>query len=93
MSYSLDGKDNASISGNTTLTGLANGNHNVTIYATDEAGNTGASETLSFNVNVPEPETKTEPFPFVPVAAAAIVVAAVIVAAGVLLYFKKRKRQ
>jgi len=29
--------------------------HNVTVYATDEAGNTNLSETLFLNVKAPEP--------------------------------------
>jgi hypothetical protein len=80
--YSLDGRDNMSISGNTTISGLSNGLHNVTVYARDEFENTGASETISFTVDVP--------FPLVPVAAAS---AATIAVVGVVLlvYFKKRK--
>jgi len=54
IAYSLDGKENIFISGNTTLTGLTNGDHNVTVYAIDNAGNTGTSETVSFTVNKPE---------------------------------------
>jgi len=84
ITYSLDGQENVTVTGNTTLTGLANGNHNVTVYATDEAGNTGASETLFFSVEVPEP------FPFVPVATAVTAVA--VTGAGLLFYLKKRKR-
>ncbi len=52
--YSLNGKDNVTIAGNITLTNLVNGSHNVTMYATDEAGNVVASETIHFTVNVPE---------------------------------------
>jgi hypothetical protein len=85
VSYSLDGQDNVTISGNTTLTGLPNGDHNITVYATDEAGNVGASETIIFTVDVPEP------FPIVPVAAASVASVGVI-AVGLLAYFKKRKR-
>jgi hypothetical protein len=68
-----------------TLAGLPNGEHNLTIYATDTAGNIGSSETMYFTVDVPEP------FPTVPVATASVV-AAVVVGAGLLVYFKKRKR-
>ena len=85
IKYSLDSKENVTITGNTTLTGLTNGYHNITVYATNEAGNTGTSETLSFNVEVPEPS------PVVPVATA-FVIAVVAVGAGLLVYFKKRKR-
>lgn len=83
LGYSLDGKDNATISGNSTITGLTNGLHNVTVYARDEFENTGASETISFSVDVP--------FPLVP-AAVASVAAVAIVGAGLLVYIKKRKR-
>jgi hypothetical protein len=34
LAYCLDGQENVTINGNTTLTGLPNGDHNVTIYAT-----------------------------------------------------------
>ena len=84
IEYSLDGQDNVTISGNTTLSVVTNGNHNVTVYVTDEAGNTGASVAIVFNVNAPET------FYFVLVAAA-IVVAFVAVAAGLVVYYKKRK--
>jgi hypothetical protein len=80
MAYCLDGQEFVSISGNTTLRGLSNGRHNVTVYATDEYGYTGASDTLYFNVNVRE-------FPVVPIAFA--VVAAAAAGVGLLVYFEK----
>jgi hypothetical protein len=79
--YSLDGKETITITGNTTLTGLSSGLHNVTVYAKDLV-DTETSDTVWFNV--------AEPFPVVPVAAASAVVA-VAVGAGLLVYFKKRK--
>jgi hypothetical protein len=51
ITYIMDGKV-YTIEGNTTLTGLQNVDHKLTIYATDEAGNVGASETIDFNVQV-----------------------------------------
>ena len=87
MSYSLDGLDSVIIAGNTTLTDLSVGVHNVTIHAWDEAGNIGTSETLIFTIAEPEPE----PFAVAPVAvASAASVAAVSVV--LLVYFKKHKR-
>jgi hypothetical protein len=83
VSYVLDGGENLTVEGNTTLTGLSNGEHNVTVYATDLAGHVGASETVYFNVEVPEP------FPTVPVATSVATVA--VVGAGSLVYFKKRR--
>jgi hypothetical protein len=81
ISYVLDGKENVIINGNTTLSNLSNGAHNVTVFAWDAAGNIGASETVTFTI--------TEPFPVVPVAAAFVIVA--VVGVGLQVYFKKRK--
>jgi hypothetical protein len=86
ISYVLDGQENVTVAGNTTLANLPYGEHNVTVYATDNVGNIG-SETITFTIAEPEPE----PFPTVPVAAASVAVVAAVIA-GLLLYFKKRKR-
>jgi len=80
--YSLDGQDNVTITGNTTIAGLSNGLHNVTVYAEDSRGNMGASETVSFSVEVPFPTT---------LAATAFAVSAAVIGIGLLVYFKKRK--
>jgi hypothetical protein len=93
ISYVLDGEENhlptesnSTLIG-TTLTGLSNGEHNLTVYATDLAGNTGASETVYFTVKVPDP------FPTLPIALAIIAVVVVsVVATGLLVYTKKRQR-
>jgi N-acetylneuraminic acid mutarotase len=84
MGYSLDGQDNVTITRNTTLSGLSNGLHNVTVYAKDEFENMGVTETIYFHVEV------TEPFPTTLAATSAVVIIA-IVSAGLLFYFKKRK--
>jgi parallel beta-helix repeat protein len=80
--YSLDGGETVTVAGNVTLKGLANGVHNVTVYAKDAFGNTGASETVSFNVEVSFPATMI----IAPVALVAVVSVVFIV------YFRKRKR-
>ena len=80
MSYSLDGLDKVTFVGNTTLTDLSVGGHNLTVYAWDDAGNAGVSETVTFTVA--EPVT----FP------TAIVAVAASVGAGLIVYFKKRNR-
>lgn len=49
MGYSFDGKENVTVSGNFTLSDLAYGAHNVTVYAKDLLGNEGAS-TADFTV-------------------------------------------
>jgi len=81
-SYVLNGGENMTIEGNTTLTGLSNGEHNVTVYATDLAGYIGASETIMFTVEV-FPTTLT---------AVIILISTVAVSAALLFYFKKRQR-
>jgi len=48
MGYSLDGKENVTINGNTTLAALPNGPHTIVVYANDTMGNMGASQTVSF---------------------------------------------
>jgi hypothetical protein len=81
MGYSLDGQDNVTVAGNATLSGLTNGLHNITLYAKDTFENTGASETVSFSVEVPFPATLV----VAPVATVAVV------GAVLAIYFKKRK--
>ncbi|MCJ7559382.1 hypothetical protein MUO79_02030 [Candidatus Bathyarchaeota archaeon] len=87
MHYELDGETAVEISENSTLTGLSYGAHNITVYAVDVAGNTGASETIYFTIAEPEPE----PFPVATVAVASTAVAAAI---GVTLavYLTKTRR-
>ena len=82
VSYSLDGHEKENIAGNTTLTNLPYGEHNVTVYATDKAGNTGTSETIYFSVE--------EPFPTTMVITLAASMA--VLGAGLAVYFKKRKQ-
>ena len=49
--YSIDGSGNVILSGNTTLTGLTDGLHSLTVYANDIAGNIGQN-TVWFAINV-----------------------------------------
>jgi hypothetical protein len=84
VSYSLDGQNNVTVVGNTTLTGLPSGEHNVTVYAEDTVGNIRASPTMFFTV-------KAEPFPITMVAISGASLTAVVAVAAV-VYLKKRKR-
>jgi hypothetical protein len=85
LGYSLDGQNNVTISGNTTINNLPNGLHNITVYANDTFGNKGTSETVNFTIAVPES------FPAVSVAVSIVVVAMILVVAGLLVYHKKHK--
>ena len=82
IEYSLDGKSNVSITGNSTLTNLSNGQHNLTVYAKYVFGDIGTSETVEFT-------TAYQPFPIV--SAAAIGVTAVAVCLSIVYYSKKIK--
>ncbi len=66
IGYSLDGQVNATILGNTTLTNLSDGSHNVVVYANDTYGNMGVSNEVYFSVDtipptivISSPENKT----------------------------------
>lgn len=94
ITYSLDEKENVTLAENAeniTLNGLSGGLHNVTVYAWDTTGNTGASETIIFTVATAiEPEQEQEPFPATLVIASVASVA--VGGAGLAVYFRKRKR-
>jgi hypothetical protein len=87
--YSLDNQGNVTNDGNTTLTlsNLSYGGHNVTVYAQDDAGLVGASNTFRFNVTQP-----VWPEPSVAVMIISVVGASAVIAmvAGLFVYFKKR---
>ena len=65
---------------NTTLAGLTDGGHTLTIYATDAVGNTGVSETVHFSI---------EPFPIILVVGVAVT-AIIGILAGYLFYRRRR---
>jgi hypothetical protein len=87
-SYSLDDQANVTISGNTTLAGLTEGNHTIVIYANDSMGNMGKSDSMNFAV-VRELQPQPEAFPILLVAVSVAVVAVVAVAA---LAYRKKQR-
>jgi hypothetical protein len=80
--YSIDGRDPVSFTGNTTLSGLTEGQHNITAYAIDNFGNLVPSQTINFNIE------KMSIFTFEVVALISIVVVSVLIS----LYIKKRKK-
>lgn len=80
LSYVLDGEQEVSITGNVTLPALPDGAHSITVYGTDEIGNTAASETVYFSIST---------FPTFWVAAA-IATTTILFASGYLV-IKRRK--
>jgi hypothetical protein len=83
LAYSLDNEANVSISKNTTLSGLPNGLHHITVYANSTANSMATSETICFGVEVPFPTT---------LVATAVGASVAIACLGLLVYFRKRKR-
>jgi hypothetical protein len=55
MAYVLDNGESISISGNTTLSYLPNGDHTLTVFATNDFGQIGTSDTLFFSVQTITP--------------------------------------
>jgi hypothetical protein len=92
--YSLNGHENVTIAGNTTLTGLSDSSYNLRVYANDTAGNMGYSETVCFSISQEtEPTPQPEPLePFSTILFVASIVLVVVIGIGLLVYFKKRKR-
>ena len=93
ITYNLDGR-NTTINGNVTLSGLEVGEHNLTVFAEDKAGNGGSSETLFFTVEEPiltsEPPLSVDPN-FSLYTGLALLIIILTLFAVFLFYFKKRK--
>ncbi|MCW4030547.1 MAG: hypothetical protein NWE92_12990 [Candidatus Bathyarchaeota archaeon] len=87
ITYCLDGQNTVLIAENTTLTGLANGQHNVTITAKDAYGYTGTSEPLIFNVEA----DALSPVMLYFLVALGVAVGSIIVAVGVLFFLRKQR--
>ena len=87
LSYSLDGEENVTIAGNTTLANLQYGKHNVRVYATDNVGNTGASKTIGFTIVEVQHEPESLPAAMVlaPIASVAFV------GVGFMVYLKRKR--
>jgi parallel beta-helix repeat protein len=83
--YSLDGKQNVTVTGNTTIAKVTNGSHNLTLYANDTYGDIGAS-TTTFTIEKPAA------FPTVTVVAA-LGITAIVFGAGLTVYFRKYHRK
>ena len=92
ISYSIDNQANVTIAGNTTLTALSEGYHNIIIYANDTAGNIGRSDYVVFDVNSqPSPTPNNIQGVFIPTVIIFGLVFAVAIG-GLLVYFKKPRR-
>jgi parallel beta-helix repeat protein len=55
VGYSLDGQANVTIGGNTTLSSLSEGSHDIIVFANDTFGNMGSSAPVLFSVDTVSP--------------------------------------
>jgi hypothetical protein len=55
--YSLDSKENATVLGNTTLTNVPEGQHDLVVWANDTYGNLASSQTITFRIKTPTIDT------------------------------------
>jgi len=93
VGYSIDEQPPVTITGNTTLAGLAEGMHSLTVYANDTVGRKGVSDTVCFSISQKTEDEPQPEQPLFPIALTVVPVASeAVIAAGLLVYFKKRKR-
>jgi parallel beta-helix repeat protein len=83
VGYSLDGKQNVTVNGNSTITDIAYGSHSITIYANSTFGIIGISKTIDFSI------VKLEPF--TPIIVIVVAFAAVAISVSLLIYRRHRK--
>jgi len=90
IGYSLDNQSRITIQGNSTLSELSLGSHNITLFASGTFGNMGVSNITYFIIET-TPTPEPEPLPTILLTGSAIAVAAVV-CSGLLVHLKKRQR-
>lgn len=93
FAYSLDGKGNVTIFGNSTLTNLSIGTHDITIYAWNDHANIGSSQTLNFAVTNPSTAIVNKSESFSKALGTAAFVACSLSLILILLFYFKRIKQ
>jgi nitrous oxidase accessory protein NosD len=86
LAYSMDGRGNMTIIGNTTLLGVSNGTHAIVVYARNNFGDTSVSGIVYFSVNA----TGFGPLLYY-VAVTVVVVTVILVSA--LFYLRRLRRK
>jgi len=79
ISYNLDGQKSL-INENTTLAEMPNGNHSLTVFVTDQAGNTAVSDNVQFTVNVPNSPSTAFSITLMAIIAVVTLVAGLVIA-------------
>lgn len=86
-SYSLDGQQNVTVAGNTTIINVPDGSHNLTVYTTDAYGNVG-SQTTTFTVKTPDSLVSTSV-----IVGVAVAVVAISLIIGALLHRRRQRKR
>ena len=91
IGYSLDQKDNVTLSENTTINGLAYGPHSLAVYANDTVGNMGTTGNINFTITNPQALPSIQALPTLLIFS--LVAAIMMAIAGLLLYRRHRKTE
>ena len=88
ITYSLNGQQNVTVTGNSTIPHLDTGEYNVTFYVWDKAGNIGVSETANFTVaEIPQKAGTADNSLLLP---AAVAFSTVVIIAVILIFERHR---
>lgn len=85
ITYSLDNQTRQTFSGNCTLTELTAGQHTVTVFAIDEAGNIGAPVQVSFDI--------AASFPWDLIVVSAVILTVAVGVCVIFMYAKHRRKK
>lgn len=86
IGYSLDNQSRITVGGNSTLSKLSAGSHNITLFAMDIFGNMGTSDTVHFTLT-----EQVAPSPNFQPILLALPITAIFSVVALLIYSKKRK--
>jgi hypothetical protein len=99
FAYSLNGQENTTIEGNTTLTELSVGPQTIVVYAADIFGRSGASETVNFTIaQQEEPEfgavvASQAAEPFSSANLVGVVAGCAVLGATIFTVYRRRKKK
>ena len=92
ISYSLDNQANITMNGNTTLTGLVTGLHNIVVYATDAAGHIGKSQDIFFTIDLESKTSINSYLNILDISSIVVVITALLIVVPIVILFIKEKK-
>jgi len=93
IAYNIDNQANMTITGNTTLTGLTEGTHTITVYTNDTSGQLTNFDSATFTVNTPSPSQDPSMSPNPEVLLLILLLALALTATATILYLRKKRTQ